>query len=81
MSLVNTILYIVAIVCAVWVIYDVLTKQKAMKQANKVIWIVAAIVFSIIRRSCTISSSRRKSKFFLFSFSLILQSHVYSKIM
>jgi prolipoprotein diacylglyceryltransferase len=48
MGLLNYIIYVVAIICAVWVIVDVLTKQKSMNQTHKIIWIVAAIIFSII---------------------------------
>ena len=40
--------WIIAIVCAVWVIVDVLTKQQKMEQTHKIIWIVAAVIFSII---------------------------------
>lgn len=43
----NNILYIVALICAVWVIYDVWTKQK-MSSGTKLIWTILAIVFSII---------------------------------
>ena len=39
---------IIAVACAVWVIYDILTQQKSMKDTNKIIWIIAAIIFSII---------------------------------
>jgi prolipoprotein diacylglyceryltransferase len=48
MGLWTYLIYVVAIICAVWVIVDVLTKQKSMQQNYKVIWIVAAIIFSII---------------------------------
>ncbi|WP_436517267.1 PLDc N-terminal domain-containing protein [Ekhidna sp. To15] len=43
----NNILYIVAIICAVWVIYDVWTKQK-MSGGSKIIWTIFALLFSII---------------------------------
>jgi uncharacterized membrane protein YsdA (DUF1294 family) len=43
-----SILGIIALICAVWVIYDVLTKQKSMSDGMKVFWIVLAIFFSII---------------------------------
>ena len=43
----NNILYIVAIICAVWVIYDVWTKQK-MDTGMKVVWTILALLFSII---------------------------------
>jgi Zn-dependent protease with chaperone function len=39
---------IVALVCAVWVIYDVLAKNKGLSQTAKIVWIVCAILFSII---------------------------------
>lgn len=43
----DTILGIIVLVCAVWVIADVWTKQKKMDETHKIIWTVAAIVFSI----------------------------------
>ena len=39
---------IVALVCAVWVIYDVLVNQKGMAGLHKLLWIVAAILFSVL---------------------------------
>ena len=42
------ILSIIALICAIWVIYDVLTSKKKMSSGKKIIWIVAAILFSII---------------------------------
>lgn len=44
----GTIVWIVAILCAVWVIYDVLAINKKLSTVAKVIWIVCAIIFSII---------------------------------
>lgn len=44
----NTILWILGIVCAVWVIYDVLANNKRLSTLAKVLWIVAALLFSII---------------------------------
>lgn len=48
MALGQTILYLVAIVCAIWVIYDVFAKNKKISDGMKVLWTVLAIVFSII---------------------------------
>lgn len=48
MSLLSNVLYIVAILCAVWVIYDVLTNNKKLSAGVKVVWIILAILFSII---------------------------------
>ncbi|MBV6645055.1 MAG: PLDc N-terminal domain-containing protein [Cyclobacteriaceae bacterium] len=43
----ENIIYIIAIVCAVWVIFDVWTKQK-MSAGSKALWTVFALFFSII---------------------------------
>ncbi len=43
-----TIGYIVALIALVWVIYDVLVNQKRMQGLHKILWIIAAILFSII---------------------------------
>lgn len=48
MDLLNTILYILGIACAIWVIYDVFANQKKMTVGMKVLWTVLAIVFSVI---------------------------------
>jgi prolipoprotein diacylglyceryltransferase len=40
--------WIIGIICAVWVISDVWTKQKKMKDSHKILWTVLAVVFSII---------------------------------
>jgi uncharacterized BrkB/YihY/UPF0761 family membrane protein len=39
---------LIALVCAIWVIYDVLTNNKRLKTGVKVLWIVCALFFSII---------------------------------
>ena len=39
---------LIALACAIWVIYDVWTNQKKMKQERKIIWTVVAIFFNII---------------------------------
>lgn len=44
----NNILYVVAIVCAVWVLYDVWTQQKGMSTGAKLLWSIFALIFSII---------------------------------
>jgi hypothetical protein len=44
----NWILWVVGIVAAVWVIVDVLTKQRSMSSGEKVVWVVCAVLFSII---------------------------------
>jgi hypothetical protein len=42
------ILWIIGIICAVWVIVDVFTKQKRMSTELKVIWTICAILFSVL---------------------------------
>ena len=39
---------IIALLCAVWVIYDVFTNQKKLDTGKKVLWTIAAVLFSII---------------------------------
>jgi len=39
---------IIALICAIWVIYDVLAKNKGLSDLAKVLWILAAVFFSII---------------------------------
>lgn len=46
--MINTIFGIIALACAIWVIYDVFTNNKKLSDGKKVIWTVAAILFSII---------------------------------
>jgi membrane protein DedA with SNARE-associated domain len=48
MGLLGTLIWILGIVCAVWVIVDVLTKNKKLTTGMKVLWIVLALFFSII---------------------------------
>jgi prolipoprotein diacylglyceryltransferase len=44
----NVLLYIVGILCAIWVIVDVVSKNKKLSTGMKVLWIVLAVLFSII---------------------------------
>lgn len=39
--------WLLGVVCAVWVIYDVWTKQK-MESLHKLLWTVGAIIFSVL---------------------------------
>ena len=48
MALLSTIIGIIAIIAAIWVIYDVLAKNKGLSDGMKVLWIVLAIIFSVI---------------------------------
>jgi len=43
-----TVLGVLAIIAAVWVIYDVVTKNKGLSSLAKILWIVFAIFLSII---------------------------------
>lgn len=44
----NNIFYIIHIICAIYVIYDVWAVQKKMAALTKIIWSVGALIFSII---------------------------------
>jgi CDP-diglyceride synthetase len=48
MALLETVIGIVALICAIWVIYDVFTNNKKLKIEMKVIWTIAAILLSIL---------------------------------
>jgi hypothetical protein len=39
---------LVALVCAIWVIYEVMTRHKHWSSLKKLLWIVFAIIFNII---------------------------------
>jgi len=43
-----TLVSLVALICMGWVIYDVVTSKKRMKDTDKIIWIICAVLFSII---------------------------------
>jgi hypothetical protein len=44
----ENIIGIIALLCAIWVIYDVLAKNKGLSTGMKVVWIICAVLFSII---------------------------------
>jgi uncharacterized membrane-anchored protein len=48
MAILDTALYILGLICAIWVIYDVFAKNKRLSVGMKVLWTVLAILFSII---------------------------------
>jgi len=48
MAVFETILYIIGVLCAIWVIYDVFAVNKKLSTGMKVLWTVLAIFFSII---------------------------------
>ncbi len=44
----GTIIGIIALICAIWVIYDVLVNNKRISDGMKILWVIFAIFFSII---------------------------------
>ncbi len=48
MAIFGSIIGLVALICAIWVIYDVFTKNKKLSDAMKILWTVLAIFFNII---------------------------------
>jgi len=53
---------LVALVAAIWVIYDVLVNNKSLTTSMKVIWIVLAVLFSIITAIVYFFVGRSRSK-------------------
>lgn len=41
-------LVLLGIIAAVWVIYDLWTKNKRLTDTEKLVWTIAAVVFSIL---------------------------------
>ncbi|MDD5086801.1 MAG: PLDc N-terminal domain-containing protein [Candidatus Nanoarchaeia archaeon] len=39
---------IIALVCAIWVIYDVWTNNKKLSSGAKIVWTIFAVLFNII---------------------------------
>jgi hypothetical protein len=48
MGFLGPLLSIIWLVCAIWVIYDVVMNHHKMSQSTKIIWIVAAVLFGPI---------------------------------
>lgn len=48
MAMIGNIIGLIALVCAVWVIYDVLVKNKGLSTGMKLVWIICALLFSIV---------------------------------
>ena len=44
----NGILGVIAVLAAIWVIYDVIVNNKRLSDGMNIVWIVLAILFSII---------------------------------
>ena len=44
----GSIIGIIAIIAAIWVIYDVIVNNKRLSDGMKVFWIIFAVLFSII---------------------------------
>jgi hypothetical protein len=45
---ISSIIGIIALVCAIWVIYDVFSKNQSLSMGGKILWTVLALVFSIL---------------------------------
>jgi hypothetical protein len=44
----GTLIGIVALICAIWVIYDVWANNKKLNDTAKIIWTVFAVILSIL---------------------------------
>ncbi len=41
-------IWLLGIICAVWVIYDVWTKNPRLSETNKILWTIFALIFNIV---------------------------------
>lgn len=48
MALFGTLTSIIALACAIWVIYDVLVNNKRLSTGMRFVWIVCAVLFNVI---------------------------------
>jgi hypothetical protein len=48
MAIFGTLIGLIALICAILVIYDVWAKNKKLSDTAKIVWTVFAIIFSII---------------------------------
>lgn len=48
MSLGSSALYVIGLIAAIWVIYDVVAVNKKLSTGKKALWIIFAVIFSII---------------------------------
>ena len=44
----NSVVGIIGLICAIWVIYDVWANNKKLSDGMKIVWTVLAVIFSII---------------------------------
>ena len=51
---------VIAVLAAVWVIYDIIVNNKRLSDGMKVLWIVCAVLFSIITAIVYYLVSRNK---------------------
>ena len=66
----NNLLGLVALACAVWVIYEVWMVQKNKNTVEKLIWTVAALVFSILTAIVYYFTVKKNHRFNLVSSSV-----------
>ena len=60
MSLVTNIWGLLTLLSAVWVIYDVLMKNRSLSDIMKIVWIVVALVFGILGAAVYYLFGRKK---------------------
>ncbi len=45
-GILGNILWVVSIICIIWIIYDVLARNRRLSMLMKLVWIVLALVFT-----------------------------------
>ena len=60
MTMIGRLISVIALACAIWVIYDVLVNNTRLSACMKVVWIVCAVLFSIITAIIYYAVGRKK---------------------
>lgn len=60
MAIWGSLVGIIALICAVLVIYDVWAKNKGLSQTAKIVWTIFAVVFSILTAIAYLLFGRKK---------------------
>lgn len=44
----SKLIWLIGIICAVWVIYDVWNKNHSLSETNKILWTIFALLFNVL---------------------------------
>ena len=60
MSLLANLWGLITLASFIWVVYDVLTKNRSMNDIMKIMWIVVALIFGILGAICYYFIGRKR---------------------